>query len=98
MNKKAREIYEDVLTIILDEFGLTVGEMFGTNRSECVSARQSLIIALHDEGLSDKEIAELTQKMRRCSVCYVRNRYNEITAHWEVKHCIEHIKKVRSKS
>ena len=98
MNKDAKEIYENVLSIVLDDYGLTIGEMFGTNRAECVGARQSLIIALHDEGLSDNEIAELTQKLRRCSICLIRNRYNDKTAHWEVKHCIEHIKKIRANS
>lgn len=95
MNKNAKEIYDNVLSIVLDDYGLTIGEMFGTNRIDCVGARQSLIIALHDEGLSDSEIAELTQKMRRCSVCLIRNRYNEAAAHWEVKNCIEHIKRSR---
>lgn len=98
MNKNAKEIYEEVLSIVLDDYGLTISEMFGSNRAECVNARKSLIISLHDEGLSDSEIAELTQKMRRCSICIIRNNYNDKTAHWEVKHCIELVKKMKKKS
>lgn len=98
MNKNAREIYERALEVVLEDFGLTAKKMFCSNEPDCVGARTSLIIALHDEGLSDREIAELTHKMRRCSVCLIRNRYCEKNAHWEVKMCIAHIKKMRQKS
>ena len=95
MNKNAKEIYDRVLAVVLDDFGLTKERMFSTNEPDSVNARASLIISLRDEGLSDKEIAECTQKMRRCSVCIIRNKYSDKTAHWEVKMCIEHIKKLK---
>lgn len=95
MNKNAKEIYDRVLAVVLDDFGLTEAKMFGTNEPDSVNARASLIISLRDAGLRDKEIAECTQKMRRCSVCIIRNKYNDKTAHWEVKMCIERIKKLK---
>ena len=95
MNKEAKEVYDRVLAVVLDDFGLTKEKMFGSNEPDCVNARISLIVSLRDEKLTDREIAECTQKMRRCSVCYVRNRYSDKTANWEVKNCIEHIKKMK---
>ena len=95
MNKNAKEVYDRVLAVVLDDFGLTAEKMFNSNEPDCVNARASLIISLRDEGLSDKEIADCTQKMRRCSVCLIRNRYSDKTAHWEVKMCIERIKKLK---
>lgn len=98
MNKNVTELYNKVLAVVLDDYEITEGKMFTSNEPDCVGARTSLIIALHDEGLSDREIAECTHKMRRCSVCIIRNRYREQNAHWEVKMCIEHIKKMRQNS
>lgn len=98
MNKNVIEIYNKALAVVLDDFGLTKEKMFGSNEPDCVNARISLIVSLHDEKLTDKEIAECTHKMRRCSVCLIRNHYNDKTAHWEVKMCIEHIKKMRQNS
>lgn len=95
MNKNVAIVYERVLAIVLDDFGLTAEKMFGTNDPDCVNARVSLIIALRDEGLTDREIAECTHKMRRCSICQIRNRYSDKTANWEVKTCIAHIKKLK---
>ena len=98
MNKNAKEIYDKVLAVVLDDFGLTAEKMFGSNELDCVNARMSLIVSLRAAGLTDKEIAECTQKMRRCSVCLIRNRYSDKTANWEVKMCIEHIKKMKADS
>lgn len=95
MNKYVIEIYENTLYRVLEEFGITEQVMFNSNEAECVQARMSLIVALHEKGLSDKEIAECTKKMRRCSVCCIRNRYNDATAPWTVKMCIERIKGVK---
>ena len=96
MNKNAKEIYDKVLAVVLDDFGLTKEQMFGTNEPDSVNARMSLIVSLRDEGLTDREIAELTQKMRRCSVCLIRNKFSDKNANWEVKMCIEHIKKIKA--
>lgn len=92
MNKEKLEIYNKVLTRVLDDFGLEVQTMFGRNEQDCVQARKSLVVELARRGLSDKDIAELTQKMRRCSVCAIRNKYRADTAEWTVKHCLERLK------
>lgn len=92
MNKDKKELYNEVLTKILERYELTEERLFNCNRSECVEARTSLVITLHSRGLSDGDIAELTQKMRRCSVCIIRNRYNEANAPWTVRNCIDALK------
>lgn len=92
MNKEKQQVYNEVLAEVLDRFGLTAERMFKCNCAECVEARTSLVITLHDMGFSDSDIAELTQKMRRCSVCLIRNRYSEANAPWTVRHCINAIK------
>ena len=97
MNKNNKKMYEQALAVVLDEFGMTADYMFGHNAMECVQARMALLEALTEEGLTDKEIAELTH-MRRCSVCKVRNKYDDKKAPWTVKLCIEHIKKISDKS
>lgn len=93
MNKDKKELYNEVLIKILERYELTEERLFNCNCSECVEARISLVITLHSRGLSDGDIAELTQKMRRCSVCLIRNKYSEANASWSVKSCIEKIKK-----
>ena len=92
MNKDKIQLYNSALALTLDSYELTEQELFGSNREECVEARQSLIIGLNYLGLTDKEIAELTHKLRRCSVCKVRNHYDDRSAPWTVKRCIESIK------
>lgn len=92
MNKEKQQVYNEVLAEVLDRFGLTAERMFKCNCAECVEARTSLVITLHDMGFSDGDIAELTQKMRRCSVCLIRNRHSEANAPWTVRHCINAIK------
>jgi hypothetical protein len=93
MNKNVTELYEKALAIVIDEYGLTVEKLFGSNDGDCVQARMALLIALTKEGLTDKEIAECIH-MRRCTVCKIRNKYDDRTAPWTVKICIEHIKKM----
>lgn len=92
MNKDVINIYEKILSKVLEDFGITEQLLFGSNDAECVQARQALIVGLADRGLSDKEIAECTRKMRRCSVCRVRNKYDDRTAPWTVRMCIERIR------
>ena len=92
MNTEKQQVYNEVLAEVLDRFGLTEERMFKCNCAECVEARTSLVMMLNSMGFSDHDIAELTQKMRRCSVCMIRNRYNEANAPWTVRHCIEAIK------
>lgn len=92
MNREKFEIYNKVLAQVLDDFGLEVQTMFRKNEQDCVQARKALVIALSRRGLSDKDIAELTQKMRRCSVCAIRNKYRADTAEWTVRHCLERLK------
>ena len=91
MNREKFEIYNKVLARVLDDFGLEAPAMFGSNEQDCVQARKALVIALSRRGLSDKDIAELTHKMRRCSVCAIRNRYRDDTAEWTVRHCLERL-------
>ena len=91
MNKNVIELYEKALKVVLDDYGLSTEELFRSNDAECVQARMSLVVYLHRRGLSDKEIAECTQKMRRCSVCKIRNHYDDARAPWTVKRCLEHI-------
>lgn len=93
MNKNIIAIYENALAVVLDEYGVDETTLFGTNDEECAQARKALVIALHEKGLTDKEIAECTKKMRRCSVCKIRNRYDDNTAPWTVKRCIEAIRR-----
>lgn len=97
MNKNVTEIYNRALNVVLEEYDLTAERMFGYNGEECVQARMALLEALVEEGLSDKEIAECT-RMRRCTVCKIRNKYDDKTAPWTVKICIEHIKKKKANS
>lgn len=91
MNKNVIELYNDVLNVVLDDYQLTVGGLFHSNDAECVQARMVLVVSLNKKGLSDKEIAECTQKMRRCSVCKIRNHYDDARAPWTVRRCLEHI-------
>ncbi len=93
MNKNVILIYEKALAVVLDEYGIDEKTLFNTNNEECAQARMALVIALHDEGLADKEIAECTKKMRRCSICRIRNRYDDRTTPWTVKRCIENIRR-----
>lgn len=95
MNKEKQQVYNEVLAGVLDRFGLTEERMFKCNCAECVEARTSLVMTLNSMGFSDHDIAELTQKMRRCSVCMIRNRYNEANAPWTVLHCIDALKNKR---
>lgn len=92
MNKEKQRVYNEVLAEVLDRFELTEERMFRCNCTECVEARTSLVMTLTGMGFSDSDIAELTQKMRRCSICLIRNRYSEANAPWTVRHCIEAIK------
>ena len=94
MNKNMIELYGQALKKVLEEYGITEVEMFNSNNDECVEARSALIVALSDMGMSDKDIAICTHKMRRCAVCKVRNRYDDRTAPWTVKRCIQAIKGV----
>ena len=89
MNKEKQQVYNEVLAEVLDRFGLSEERMFKCNCAECVEARSALVMTLNGLGFSDHDIAELTQKMRRCSVCLIRNRYNEANAPWTVRHCID---------
>ena len=91
MNKNVIQLYNQALNIVLDDYGLTEDVMFGKNDTDCVHARTALLKSLTDLGLSDKDIAECTKKMRRCSVCKIRNKYDDRTAPWDVKMCIKHI-------
>ncbi len=95
MNKNVVELYSKVLAEVLNEYELEEAVMFASNAEECVQARQSLIVGLADKGLSDKEIAECTKKMRRCSVCKIRNKYDDRSAPWTVQRCIERIKGIK---
>jgi hypothetical protein len=92
MVKEKFKIYADVLGRILEDFGLTEEALFRSNEADCVQARQALVVVLAKKGLSDKDIAELTQ-LRRCSVCYIRNHYDDGRAHWTVKKCIDMLTK-----
>ena len=91
MNKNVIELYNEVLNVVLDDYQLTVGVLFNSNDAECVQARMVLVVSLNKKGLSDKEIAECTQKMRRCSVCKIRNHYDDARAPWTVRRCLDHI-------
>lgn len=93
MVKEKLNIYADVLSQILENFGLSEEALFCSNEADCVQARQALVVVLAKKGLSDKDIAELTHKLRRCSVCYIRNHYDDGRAHWTVKRCIELLSK-----
>lgn len=92
MNKNVVELYNKVLAVVLDDYEITEEELFRSNNSECVQAREVLIVTLNKKGLTDKEIAECTQKMRRCSICKIHNRFNPGNASWSVKMCLEHLK------
>ena len=97
MNKNVTELYNKALAVVLDEYGLTEEKMFASNEVDCVQARMALLEALIEEGFSDKDIADCT-KMRRCTICKIRNKYDDKTAPWTVKLCIEHIKKMKQNS
>lgn len=97
MNKNVTEIYNRALNVVLEEYELTVEKLFSSNDGDCVQARMALLEALIEEGFSDKEIADST-KMRRCTVCKIRNKYDDKTAPWTVRVCIEHIKKMKDNS
>ena len=92
MDKEKQQVYNEVLAEVLDKFELTEERMFKCNCTECVEARTSLVMTLSRLKFSDSDIAELTQKMRRCSICLIRNRYSDANAPWTVRHCIEAIK------
>lgn len=92
MIKEKINIYADVLGRILEDFGLSEEALFRSNEADCVQARQALVVVLSKKGLSDKDIAELTHKLRRCSVCLIRNRYREENAPWTVRRCIDALK------
>ena len=92
MNKEKQQVYNEVLAEVLDRFGLTEERMFKCNCTECVEARTSLVMTLSRLKFSDGDIAELTQKMRRCSICLIRNKYSEANAPWTVRHCIDALK------
>ena len=91
MNKNVIELYDGMLAVVLDDYGITEVELFHSNDAECVQARVALVVSLSCRGLSDKEIAECTKKMRRCSVCKIRNHYDDARAPWSVKLCLEHL-------
>lgn len=92
MNKEKIEIYNRVLARVIDDFGITEEKLFTCNESECVQARKALIVGLARKGLTDKDVAELTHKLRRCSVCAIRNKYRDESAEWTVRHCLERLK------
>lgn len=94
MNKNVVELYNKVLAEVLNEYELDETVMFASNAEECVQARQALIIGASRLGLSDKEIAECTKTMRRCSVCIVRNKFDDGAAPWTVRLCLEKIKQI----
>lgn len=85
--KHKRELYARVLAEVLDTFGITEEVLFSSNREASVQGRMALVRSL-SPFLSDSEIAELTP-LRRCSVCAVRNKYNDKTATWSVRKCVE---------
>lgn len=91
MNKNVIELYGKALRVVLEEYGITEEVLFRSNDAEVVQARVALVVYLHRKGVSDKEIAECTNKMRRCSICKIRNHYDDRSAPWTVKRCIEHI-------
>lgn len=91
MYKEKICIYNRVLAVVIEEFGISEQPLFYSNESDCVQARTALVVGLTRRGFSDKDIAELTGKMRRCSVCAIRNRYKDDTAEWSVRRCIEAI-------
>ncbi len=92
MNKEKIEIYNRVLARVLDDFDLSQERLFTCNESESVQARKALVVGLAQKGLADKDIAELTHKLRRCSVCAIRNKYRDESAEWTVRHCLERLK------
>ena len=93
MVKDKFNIYAEVLGRILEDFGISEEALFRSNEADCVQARQALVVVLAKKGLSDKDIAVLTHKLRRCSVCYIRNHYDDGRANWTVKKCIEMLTK-----
>lgn len=92
MNKEKCAIYSKVLAMVLDDFGVEEQALFSRNEQDCVQARKALVVGLARRGLSDKDIAELTNKMRRCSVCAIRNKYRDDVAEWTVRHCLDRLK------
>lgn len=85
--KHARELYLKALAEVLSDFGITEQELFANNKEASVQGRIALVRSL-SLYLSDSEIAACTP-LRRCSVCQIRNRYDDKTAPWSVKKCIE---------
>lgn len=94
MNKNVIELYNKALAVVLEDYGLTEGKLFASNEADCVSARRSLIVGLVRRGLSDRDIAECTNKLRRCAVCKIRNKLAGKEEKWDVTMCIEHIKRM----
>ena len=92
MNKEKIELYNKVLAQVLEDFELDEAKLFSSNKAECVQARVVLVQSLATR-LSDDDIAACTHKMRRCSVCAIRNKYREECADWSVRHCIERLRK-----
>lgn len=94
MYKGKIPIYDRILAVVVEEFGISKQVLFRSNECDCVQARMALVVGLAGRGLSDKDIAELTG-MRRCSVCAIRNRYKEASAAWSVRRCVEIINELR---
>ena len=92
MYKEKIFIYKRVLAVVIEEFEISEQPLYNSNESDCVQARTALVVGLARRGLSDKDIAELTGKMRRSSVCAIRNRYRDDTAEWSVRHCLDRLK------
>lgn len=86
MNVK-RELYNGVLAVVLDTFGIEEAEMFSSNREACIEARMALIRKL-SQYMTDSDIAALTP-LRRCSICAIKNRYSDRNAPWSVRRCME---------
>lgn len=93
MNKDVESIYQKTLQGIIDKFDIDEQKLFHSNDAECVQARTVLVISLSKRGLNDKEIADCTHKMRRCSICKIRNKFDADNAGWTVKMCLEHLQK-----
>lgn len=95
MNKNVTELYNKALGVVLNEYEITEKELFHSNEAECVNARKALIMGLINRGLTDREIAECTHKLRRCAVCKIRNKFAPLTEKWDVTICIDHIMRMQ---
>lgn len=93
MNKDVEMIYQKSLMAVLEKFDIDEKTLFSSNDAECVQARTALVISLNKKGLSDKEIADCTHKMRRCSICKIRNKFDVGHAAWTVRMCLDHLLK-----